>query len=322
MAYNKTESYNMSTITTQLIINQENSTKASEEVKEELISIEKRMSFFLENSDISKINRNSGLLGKVVIHPDTLEVIEKSIEYSRLTDGAFDITLAPVIREWGIFSDHERIPDNETLEELIKLVGYQNIYIDKLAMSVGLKYPGQKIDLGAIAKGYATDKAIEIYRKYGISSAMINIGGNVTVLGGKENGEPWAVGIQNPESPRGETVGVLLCEDTSVVTSGNYVRNFSAQGNVYGHIIETRTGIPVQNDLASVTVVCDSAIKADALSTAIFTMGIEKGLDFIRTVPDICAILITDQKEIYISSGLKDKFYLEDQTGFRGIWFS
>ena len=185
--------------------------------------------------------------------------------------------------------------------------------LNKEQHTIFLKWEGQKVDLGGIAKGYATDQAIEIYKKHHIKSAMINLGGNVAVLGKKTDNTPWVIGIQNPDMERGEMVCAVSCEDIFIVTSGNYVRNFEAAGEVYGHILSTTTGKPIKNLFLSVTVICKSGIKADALSTAIFQMGLDDAIEFININNDIGAILITDCKEVYVSRNLKEKFHIIDE---------
>ena len=312
MDYIEAESYNMSTITEQRVQNSAEADDAILEVKEELVNLERKMSFYLKHSEISKLNESSGNKS-LKVSADTFKVIEKSIEYSKLTNGVFDITLAPVIAEWGIFSENEKIPEENRLNKLMNLVGYQDILLNKEQHTIFLKREGQKVDLGGIAKGYATDQAIEIYKKHGIKSAMINLGGNVAVLGKKTDNTPWVIGIQNPDMERGEMVCAVSSEDISIVTSGNYVRNFEAAGEVYGHILSTTTGKPIKNLFLSVTVICKSGIKADALSTAIFQMGLDDAIEFININNDIGAILITDCKEVYVSRNLKEKFHIIDE---------
>lgn len=314
MSYKIAESYNMSTVTQQMISEENNSDKAAyitEEVKEYLEYIEKKMSFYLKDSDVSKINDNSGK-EFVKICRETMEVIKFSIEYAKLTSMEFDITLGPVIKEWGIFSDREKIPDSKTISKLLNLRGIDKILIREKENSVKLKEYGQKIDLGGIAKGYSADKAVEIYKKNHVKSALINIGGNVSVLGKKQNGEMWVVGIQNPYMDRGNMVGAVKCADTSVVTSGNYVRYFCKNNKKYGHIIRHNSGVPVKNEFVSVTIICIKAVKADALSTALFAMGKERAVEFCRKSDDFSAILITEDKEIFISRNIIDKFLLVD----------
>ena len=318
MSYLNTESYNMSTVTIQMIEENELSEKAADRVKESLVYIEKKMSFYLKESEVTRINQCAGL-DSIRVSDETLRVIKESIKYSILTNGKFDITLGPVISSWGVFSNHEKILEADERYKLLKLCGYKNIIIDN--NYVGLKRKGQKIDLGGIAKGYASDEAINIYKEHNIKSAMINIGGNVSVLGRKENNELWCVGIQNPEEERGTYIGVLQCEDTSIVTSGNYVRYFDYENKKYGHIINSENGAPVNNDLTSVTIICTEGIKADALSTAVFSMGFEKGLKFIKTINDVDAILITNRRKVYISSKLKNYFYKTNEENFEYLYF-
>lgn len=315
MGYFDTKSYNMSTATIQKVKDDLNWEKALHEVKDKLIDIEKKMSFFLPYSEISRINDNSGV-NKVLVSEDTLEVVKNSVKYSELTNGIFDITMGPIISEWGIFSDNERIPENEEIKKLMKLVNYKDIEIDEKEKTIMLKKKGQKIDLGGIAKGYATDVAIEIYKKYGISSAMINIGGNVSVLGRKEDNEPWNVGIQNPNKERGEIIAIVQCEDESVVTSGNYVRNYKVDNKIYGHIMNSKSGLPVDNDLGSVTIISKKAIDADALTTTLFSMGFEGAINFINSMKHISVVLITNKNEVYVSDSLRDKFHIIDNEKF------
>lgn len=316
--YINKQSYNMSTVTEQKIEEGEFSQKAAEEVCQLLIDIEKKMSFYINNSEISKINQNAGL-SMVKVSDETLRVIRKSIEYSVMTKGKFDITLGPLISSWGVFSNHERILREDEVESLLELVQYKDIIIE--GNYVGLKRKNQKIDLGGIAKGYATNEALRIYKKYNIKSAMINIGGNVVVVGRKNENQLWCVGIQNPEKSRNEYLGILQCEDTSVITSGNYVRYFKDGDKKYGHIIDCCNGFPSESDLTSVTILCNDGIKADALSTAVFSMGYTKGREMIKSLNDISAVLVTNDKKVYISSELKNYFYKTDEKNYEYLYF-
>lgn len=319
MSYKIAESNNMSTVTLQMISEENNSDealKAADEVKKYLIYIEKKMSFYLNDSDVSKINNNSGK-EYVKVCRETMEVIKYSIEYSKLTNGEFDITLGSIISEWGIFSDYEKVPDAYRIQSLLRITGSDKILLQEDKNAVKLKERGERIDLGGIAKGYAADKAIEIYKKNNIKSALINIGGNVSVLGKKQDGELWTVGIQDPYKERGRIIGAVKCHDTSVVTSGNYVRYFCENNEKYGHIISHNTGNPVNNEMAGVTIICESAVKADALSTALFAMGKEKAIDFCRKLDDFSTVLITDDKEIFISRDTIDKFFLVDDSEYK-----
>ncbi|MGM9933608.1 FAD:protein FMN transferase [uncultured Clostridium sp.] len=318
MGYILRESNNMSTVTTIMIEENEFSVQAIDEVEKMLIDIEEKMSFYLTDSETSRINRYSGLRG-IKVSPCTLDVIKESIKYSILSDGKFDITLGPVISGWGIFSNHERILNRDEIQHFMSLTGYKDIIIN--GNIVQLRKKGQKIDLGGIAKGYASDEAVKIFKKHNIKSAMINIGGNVSVTGRKENNDLWHIGIQNPEKDRGDHLGILECEDISVVTSGNYVRYFKENNKLYGHIINSQNGLPVQNDLTSLSIVCREGIKADALSTAVFSMGLERGIDFINNLNDVYAIFVTNERKVYTSRNLKESFYESDRINYEYAYF-
>lgn len=313
MSYINSQSYNMSTTTVQMAAC---SKDVLTQVEQELIDIEKKMSFYLESSDVSKINRSSAKQ-PISVSKETMDVIKYSLKYCNLTDGAFDITIAPIISEWGIFSESEKIPDKNRISELLKLKGSDNIIIDEKNCTVSMKKDGQKIDLGGIAKEYASDKAIEIYKNNNVKSAMINIGGNVSLLGNKEDGSMWTVGIQSPYMQRENILGAVKCSDTSIVTSGNYVRYFTKGNKKYGHIIDPETGNPADESFISVTVICNKAVKADALSTAFFIMGQDKALDYVRKIDDIDVILVTDNNNIFLSKNIKERFYLLDQDRYK-----
>lgn len=318
MGYIYKQSYNMSTVTEQKIEEGEFSYKAAVEVCEVLIDIEKKMSFYRKDSEISKINQSSGLCS-VEVSDETLELIRKSIEYSIITEGKFDITLGPLISSWGVFSNHEKILREDEAAHLLELAQYKDIMIKD--NYVGLKRKNQQIDLGGIAKGYASDEAVKIYKKYNIKSAMINIGGNVSVVGRKDDNQLWCVGIQNPQKNRNVYLGILQCEDTSVITSGNYVRYFKDGDKKYGHIIDSSSGFPVESNLSSVTIICSEGIKGDALSTAVFSMGYNKGLEMIKSMKDVNAVLVTNDKKVYISSELEDYFYKTDEENYQYLYF-
>ena len=173
---------------------------------------------------------------------------------------------------------------------------------------------GQIVDLGGIAKGYAADQAISIYKKHGITSAYINLGGNVSVLGGKPDGSPWIVGIQNPRQPIGRYIGTLKIRDKIIVTSGDYERYFIKDNIRYHHILNPKTGYPADSGLISTTIITGLSVDADALSTATFVLGLDKGRKLIESIEGVEAIFITTNKEIFITSGLKNIFTFDDES--------
>lgn len=304
----ETEFFAMGTVINQKVYGK-NSEFAGIQVENEIKRIENIMSFFLEDSDINKLNENAGK-SKIKLEEETIYVINKAKQLSKLSSGAFDITTGPLVKLWGVFTDHAKVPNKKEIDEAQKLIGYEDIIIDVKSNLAMLRRKGQMVDLGAIAKGYAADKAIEIYKKNGIKSAFINIGGNVMVLGKKNHEDLWTIGIQNPDKVRGECIGALLLEDASVVTSGGYVRYFEKNNIRYHHIMDFRTGYPCSSGLKSVTAISNKSIEADALSTAIFVLGYENGRKLVDNIDGLEAIFITENDEIKITEGLKDKFVL------------
>jgi thiamine biosynthesis lipoprotein len=168
------------------------------------------------------------------------------------------------------------------------------------------------IDLGGIAKGYAADEAAKILRELGQEHALINFGGNVVAIGSRPDGTPWRIGIQHPERSRGDTLCIVAVTDATVVTSGKYERFFEEEGTRYHHIIDTSTGYPVENGLSSVTIVTDSSMKADALSTAVFTLGLEAGLELVQGFDGVEAVIVTEESTIHVTEGIRDDITLLD----------
>jgi thiamine biosynthesis lipoprotein len=300
----------MGTVITQRIYSTE-AKKAAYEASRELKRLESLMSFFIEGSDIAKVNSAAGICD-VQINPETLEVIQKSIMFSEISSGSFDVTVAPVVKCWGIMSSTQKVPLKKEIEQLIKLVDFRCIKYDTGKRTVYLEKKGQMMELGGIAKGYAADKVIEIYRKNNICSAFVNLGGNVMVLGTKQDGSYWKIGIQNPRATLNDIIGYLLVKDKTVVTSGDYQRYFAVDGVRYHHIIDPKTGYPANSGVISVTIVTDCSINADALSTAVFILGIEKGVRMISRFENTNAVLITEDSTVYVTHGLKNSFFLTD----------
>jgi thiamine biosynthesis lipoprotein len=283
--------------------------KAIEEARERLMDIDNKMSAFKDYSEISKINKNAGILPRAV-SKDTFFVIKKAVEYSELSEGTFDPTIRPLVSLWGIGTKHERIPEKSEIEEKLKLVNYRNIIINKNDCSIGLKKQNQCIDVGGIAKGFAADEVKNIFVKHGVKNALIDLGGNIFALGNKDDGTPWNVGIQHPFKPRGENVGAISAKNKSIVTSGNYERFFMEGGKTFHHIIDPRTGYPSESRVISATIISDKSIDGDGLSTGVYIMGIDKAIDLIESLKGIDAIFITEDKKIHVTSGIREIFNL------------
>ena len=265
--------------------------KIYQDVFGQLREIDNRMSINLADSDVSKINAAAGMM-PVKVHDTVFEVIERAIFFAELSDGAFDPTIGPLVSLWGIGGDTPHLPSQGEIDAILPLVNWRDIEIDKNTATVFLKRPGMALDLGGVAKGYAADKAEEIVKKARLRRALIDLGGNIVVYGEKPDGSPWRVGLQNPLDSRGEIIGTLQVREGSVVTSGVYERNFEAQGITYHHIFSPTDGYPARNGLLSVTVIAKSSMDADALSTALFVLGYEKGKALIDSLQGIEAVFV------------------------------
>lgn len=278
-----------------------------------LKDIENKMSSTIPGSDVSKINNNAGR-NFVNVSDDTFFVVKESIKYSNLSNGIFDITIGPLSDLWGIGTKNSKVPSNSEIKNLLNLVDYENIILDETNKSIKLKKRDMKIDLGAIAKGYAADTIIDYLKSNNVKNAIVNLGGNIYTLGNKNKNEPFTVGIQNPNLPRGNSIGNIKTTNKSVVTSGIYERYIQKENKVYHHILNPSSGYPFENELSSVTIISDKSIICDALSTSVFGLGLDKGLDLIESLDNTDAILITKNKEIYLTSNIKNQFNLTDNS--------
>ncbi|HEY5561921.1 MAG TPA: FAD:protein FMN transferase [Clostridiaceae bacterium] len=285
------------------------SEKAIEEAVTRLNQIDDKMSYFKEDSEISKINKAAGVSPQVVSE-ETFLLLNTAVKYSELSQGAFDPTIRPLVNLWGIGSGFEDVPTKEEIDTTLKLINYEDIILDKSNNSVLLKTKGQSLDLGGIAKGYATDAVKNIFIRNNIKSGLIDLGGNIYALGGKQDGTPWRVGIQDPYAPRGGYIGVVTVKDKSVVTSGYYEKYYIKSGRTYHHIIDPRTGYPSESNLISATIISDKSLDGDGLSTGLYIMGVTKATKLIEAIPGVDAIFITNAKEVYTTSGIKNIFQL------------
>ena len=269
---------------------------------------ENKLNFYKEDSEISKINKSAGKEFSKVSN-DTFNIIKFSKFYSYMTKGLFDVTIAPLVKEWRINSLNPNIPSEEQIKEIIKLVNYKDIILDEVNLSVKLEKENQKIDLGGIAKGYIADKLIEFYKENSVKSAIVNLGGNIKVLGKKSKEELWNVGIYYPQKNSNSIICSLQLEDKSVVTSGGYERAFIYNNNLYHHILNPITGKPAETDLKSITIISDSSLEGDALSTPLFIMGKYKASEFMKKY-NITGVMMTKDDEIIITKDLIKKFNL------------
>lgn len=253
----------------------------------------------IDSSDVSRINQAGGK--PVTVSKATAELINKGIEYGRISDGRFDITIEPASSLWN-FTDNKakQLPDPEELAEAVKHIDYQCIQIN--GNTVTLTDPEAQIDLGGIAKGYIADRLKEYLISKGIKHALIDLGGNMLTLGGRYDGSAYRIGIQKPFAETGTVMAAVSVFDKSVVSSGDYERYFEKDGVIYHHILDPDTGYPVQNDLDQVTIISDESVDGDALSTTCFTLGLEEGMKLIHSMDDIEAVFITKDGEMHTSS--------------------
>ncbi|HEX3021007.1 MAG TPA: FAD:protein FMN transferase [Lachnospiraceae bacterium] len=260
---------------------------------------------------VKKVEEVGNINNNAIINTDTLEVLERALWFYGQSQGAFDITIRPLTKLWGIGKKNSYIPPQELIDETRRKVNASRITIDKEQTSAGYNVNGGSIDLGGIAKGYAADEVKRIIVRNGITSALINLGGNIVTVGMKPDGSSWKVGIQNPLAPRGEYLGVVEANDRTVVTSGSYEQFFIKDKIRYHHIIDPRTGYPAQSSLYSVTAICEKSIDADALTTSLFILGYEEGMELVDQVGSE-AIFITDTMEVRMTKGLANKLHLKD----------
>lgn len=269
--------------------------------------IENKMSVTIESSEVSEINRMAGV-NAVTVTSETFNLITTALGIAEETEGALDITVGPLVSEWGIGSENAHVPPKHKIEKLLEHVDYRKVVLDADNQTVFLPEKGMRIDLGAIAKGYAGDQAVMFLRKSGVKSGIIDFGGNIIVFGTKQTKEPWKVGIQQPDSNRGSYFGILGLAEGAVVSSGTYERYFMKDGIRFHHIIDPSTGFPVRNNVDSVTIVAGSGTSADGYSTAVFVLGLERGIQFVENKTDLEAVFVTNEKNVYLTKGLKDSF--------------
>lgn len=260
-----------------------------------VLEIEGRTSLYKEGNDIAGVNANSGK-GFTPVHHDVIKILSKAKEFSKLSEGAFDITIHPLSELWKNARSSGVEPSEKKIGKALSLVSYKELFLNENSSSAALRKAGQAVDLSGMIRGYAADEAKRILAQNNVGSAIINIGGNVVSVGTGPNGEPWQACVPNPLSQSGQTIGTVSTTDKAVST---YI-------NRHNRMINPQTGRPVQTPTLSVTAVCASAAAADALSTALFTLGIDDGMKLLKKA-DAQAVFITAD-DIIVTAGLAENF--------------
>lgn len=265
---------------------------------------EKVFSKTIEGSDIYRINHRKPGQRRITVAPETAELIEKGLFYSRLSQGSFDITIAPLSELWNFTGGERKIPKESDIREAASKVDYQKIRVS--GEEIELLDDEVQLDLGAIAKGYIGDKMKGYLQARGVKSAVLNLGGNVLCIGEQPSGKPFNIGLRKPFGTRYEQVAVLKISDSSVVSSGVYERNFQKDGINYHHILNPEDGYPYQNGLTEVTIVSKFSADGDGLSTVCFSLGLEKGMEVVDSLDGVYGFFVTEDGEIHYSKGAKD----------------
>lgn len=261
-----------------------------------------------ENSDIYCLNAN----GAATVSEDTADLLDRSLQLCKALDPSFDITVYPAVQAWGFTSGNYRVPDDGELDMLAQKIDDTAVQRDGSTYTLP---DGVMLDLGAVAKGYAADVCDTLLQESHATAAVLNLGGTVKLYGKKPDGSRFSVGVADPENPAGY-FGYLSCDTGVVATSGGYERYFEQDGKRYIHILDPATGKPMDNGILSVTILSDDGTAADAMSTALFVMGLDKATAYYQAHPDFDFIILTDTDDLYITEGIYDEFTLSDGYDF------
>lgn len=250
--------------------------------------------------------------GKYKLSPELADILADSLYYCKLSEGTFDITIEPISSLWDFTAKPPVLPRKAAIKEQLPKVNYN--YITLEGNEISFSKEGVGIDLGGIAKGYIADRVKEYLIQQGVHSAIINLGGNILCVGNKPDGVPFQIGVQKPFGAQNESIVTLNISDYSVVSSGVYERYFKKDGKLYHHLLNTKTGYPIDNHVLSVTIISPKSIDGDGLSTSCFALGVEKGLELINSLPNIYAVYVTDDYKLHYSSGMKEALNVSEMS--------
>ena len=249
--------------------------------------------------------------GKYQISDELSDILTYALHYGELSKGGFDITIEPISSLWDYTSRPAVLPSKESIEKQLPMVNYK--YIKLEGNEISFAKEGVGIDLGGIAKGYIADRVKDYLIEQGVHSAIISLGGNILCVGTKPDGVPFQVGLQMPFGAQNETMAMMEISDYSVVTSGIYEKYFEKDGKIYHHLLDPKTGYPFDNNILSVTIVSPKSVGGDGLTSTCFSLGVEKGLELISTIPDTYAVYITDDYKLHYSPGMKEALHIREQ---------
>lgn len=268
-----------------------------------------------EGSEIDAINQNAGQ-SPIEVSEDVFPLIEVAEAYSAVPNSGFDYTVGPITNLWRIGFDDARVPEPSEIEAILPLVDYKKAELNADNQTVFLTEADMRIDLGAIAKGYIADEVIKVLEDNGVTTAIVDLGGNIVIMGDSPTRETggWNVGVQNPNNERGSYIAAINLKNKSIVTSGIYERFIEKNGEQYHHLMDPRTGYPFDNELASVTIISDKSVDGDALSTVVYAFDLEDGLEYVNGLEDVEAVFITKDNDVYTSDGLQDSMSLTDEN--------
>ncbi|WP_410770941.1 FAD:protein FMN transferase [Fontibacillus sp. BL9] len=280
-------------------------TKNFEELEALMKNIDNKISRTNPDSEIHQVNAQAGI-APVEVSPDTFELVSLAVDYAKKTNGLLDPSIGPLVSLWNIGHEGAHVPPAEEIAAAQQLTDYRKIELNPEKHEIYLQAKGMEIDLGSYGKGYAADAIYDYLAEQDFHSAIIDLGGNIFAMGSKPGGKTWNVGIQDPDQERGNPIGSVRIKDKTVVTAGIYERFFIEDGKLYQHIIDPRSGYPVDNNISSVTIVTDRSTDADTMDTSLLIMGIEEGLKFAENTPNTEVLFITKDKKLYATSGFKE----------------
>lgn len=276
----------------------------------EIHRLEQTLSTWIADSELSRINAAAGQRA-VKVGPETMELLEYSLEMARLTESGFNIAIGPAVEAWNV-SREGRIPTRAELDATRPLMDLSAVQIDKEAGTVYLARSGMRVDIGGIGKGYAADFAARVMQEAGASAGVVAISGDIKTFGRLPDGQRFMFGIQHPREENGITIGLLELEDEAVSTAGDYQRYFERDGIRYHHILDPQTLQPARLS-QSVTIVARTGVLADGLDTGIFVMGPEKGMVLIERLPGVEGVIVAADGAVFVSSGLQGRLQLASQ---------